>query len=108
MPIFFCYYYDRKDMTCNESKGIDYVTQMKLYNLIFWMVFLIVRYINKMVTDGGGGVLDGRHSNDCKHDIGPRLKSQPGYNFFANFCTNSYKQIHTIIIQIVCTNSYTV
>ena len=24
-----------------------YVTQMKLYNLVFWMVFLIVRYINK-------------------------------------------------------------
>ena len=74
---------------------------MKLYNLVFRMVFLIVRYINKMATDGGGGVLDGRHSDDCKHDIGDTI-------FFANFCTNSYKQIHTIIIQIVCTNLYTV
>jgi hypothetical protein len=41
---------------------------MKLYNLIFQMVFLIVRYINKMATDRGGGVADDRHSNDCKRD----------------------------------------
>jgi len=46
------------------------------------MVFLIVRYINKMATDGRGGVVDGRHSDDCKRDIGPRLKSQPGHIFF--------------------------
>jgi hypothetical protein len=42
------------------------------------------------------------------------LKSQPGFNFFTNFCTNSYKQIYTIdtncVVQIrtqcgFCTNS---
>jgi len=73
---------------------------MNLYNLVFRMVFLIVRYINKM-GDGGGGAMDGRQSDDCKRDIGPGLKSQPGYIFFTNFCTNSYKRIHTMDIQIV-------
>ena len=56
--------------------------------------------------------------------IGPGLKSQPGFFFFTNFCTNSYIRIHiicTFFIQIVwykfiqfihflyklyCTNSY--
>ena len=56
---------------------------------------LIVRYINKMATDGGGGGVGGRHIDDCKHDIGPGLKSQPGCNFFRQFLyefiqTNSY------------------
>jgi len=46
------------------------------------MIFLIVRYINKMATDGGGEAVDSRHTDDCKRDIGPGLKSQPGYNFF--------------------------
>jgi len=46
------------------------------------MVFLIVPYINKMATDRGGGAVDGRHGDDCKRDIGPGLKSQPGNNFF--------------------------
>jgi len=69
---------------------------MDLYNLSFWMDFLIVRYINKMATDGGGWVVDGRHSDNCKRNIGPVLKS-----CFANFCTNSNKRIHTIVIQIV-------
>jgi len=46
------------------------------------MVFLIVPYINKMATDGGGGVVDGRHGDDCKRDIGPGLKSLPGNIFF--------------------------
>ena len=27
---------------------------------------LIVRYINKMATNGGGGVVDGRDGDDCK------------------------------------------
>jgi len=63
--------------------------------------FLNLRYINKMATDGGGGTVDSRHSDDCKRDIGPRLKSQPEYIFFTNFGTNSYKRIHTIVIQIV-------
>jgi len=49
------------------------------------MYLILVRYINKMATDGGGGEVDGRHSNDCKPDIGPRMKSQPGYNFFREF-----------------------
>jgi len=35
-----------------------------------------------MATDIRGGVVDGRHSDDCKRDIGPRLKSQLGYNLF--------------------------
>ena len=60
-----------------------YATQMNLYNLIFRMDFLIVRYINKMATDGGGGAVDGRHWDDCKRDIGPWLKSLPGYIFFS-------------------------
>ncbi len=54
------------------------------------MVFLIVPFKNKMATDGGGGVGDNggggvgdnRHGDDCKRDIGHRLKSQPGNNFF--------------------------
>ncbi len=63
------------------------------------MVFLIVRYINKMLTDGGGGVVDGRH-DDCKRDIGPRISNLDTI-FLANFCTNSYTRIHAIVIQIV-------
>ena len=67
---------------------------MNLYNLIFWMVFLIllVRYINKTATDGGGGAVDGRHSDDCKRNIGPGLKSPPvSFVSYCNygFCTNS-------------------
>ena len=67
----------------------------------------------KMATDGGGGAVDGRHSKDCKHDIGPGLKSQHGNNFFANFCTNSYKRIHTnefiqLLHKLYSTISYTV
>ena len=59
--------------------GRLYVTRMKLYNLNFWMVFsiLLVRYMNKMATDGGGGVVAGSHSDDCKRNIGPGLKSPP-------------------------------
>jgi len=49
-------------------------------------LFLIVRYINKMATDRGGGAVDGRHSNDCKHDIGPGLKSPPVS--FVLYCKN--------------------
>jgi hypothetical protein len=35
---------------------------MNLYNLSSWMVFFffILRYINKMATDGGGGEVNGR------------------------------------------------
>jgi len=55
---------------------------MNLYNLVFRMVFLIVRYINKMATDEGGGVVDGGHSDVCKREIGPGLISQPGIQFF--------------------------
>ena len=51
--------------------------------------------VTKMATDGGGGAVDGRHSEDGKRDIGPGLKSQPGNNFIANFCMNSYNLIHT-------------
>jgi hypothetical protein len=51
-----------------------------------------------MATNGGGGVVDG--VTIASH-IGPGLKSQTGFFFFTNFCTNSYKRIHTIVIQIV-------
>ena len=58
---------------------------------------LIVRYINKMATDGGGGGVGGRHIDDCKHDIGPGLKSQPGCNFFSlifvRIYTNEFIQL---------------
>jgi len=74
---------------------------MKLYNLVFRMVFLIFGYIHKIAIDGGGGVVDGRHSDNCKRNIGPQLKSQRGYNFFTIFCTNLYKRIYAIVIQIV-------
>jgi hypothetical protein len=54
--------------------------------LVFRMVFLfpILRYINKMATDGGGGVVDGTYleRDDFKSDIGPGLKSQPDANLF--------------------------
>ena len=62
--------------------GWLYATRMNLYNLIFQMVSLIVWYINKMATDGCCGAVDGRQSGDCKCDIGPGLKSQPGYILF--------------------------
>ena len=48
----------------------------------FFEWFSYVYGIYKMATDGGGGAVDDRHSDDCKRDIGPGLKSQPGYNFF--------------------------
>jgi len=47
--------------------------------------FLIVQFINKMATDGGGGVVDGR-SNDFKRDIGPWLKYPPVS--FVLYCKN--------------------
>ena len=59
---------------------------------------LIVRYINKMATNGGGGVVDGV-TDDCK-PYWSRVEI-PTWFFFTNFCTNSYKRIHTIVIQIV-------
>jgi len=53
-------------------------------------------------------VVYGRHSNNCKHDIGPRLKSQPGYNFFSPI----FVRIHTnefiqLLYKLYSTNSYT-
>jgi hypothetical protein len=58
-----------------------------------------------MATYGGGGTI--------KSHFGPGLKSQPGCNsFFANFCTNSYKNCYTNCILRIrtrcgfCTNSY--
>jgi len=82
---------------------------MNLYNLVFRMVFLIVRYINKMATDRGGGVVAGRHSDDCKCNIGPGLKSQPGSDFFSLI----FVQIHTnefiqLLYKLYSTNLYTV
>ena len=39
--------------------------------------------------------------------IGPGLKSQPGFFFFfANFCTNSYKRIHTIVLPRLYENEH--
>jgi hypothetical protein len=62
---------------------------------------LILRYINKMATDGGDGVVDGRDGDDCK-PYWSRVEIPTWMQFlFTNFCTNSYKQIHTIGIQIV-------
>ena len=56
-----------KGMTiCNknefvQSQFLDGILNCPVqYNLFFWMVFLIARYINKMATGGGGGVVDGR------------------------------------------------
>ena len=41
--------------------------------------------VTKMATDGGGGAVDGRHSDNCKRNIGPWLKSPPGYVFLCLF-----------------------
>jgi len=62
-------------------------------------LFLIVQYINKMATDRGGGVVDGRHSVDCKRNIGPRLNSPP----VSFFCTVKidFVQIHWFIFEFV-------
>jgi len=82
---------------------------MNLYNLVFWMVFFIVPYKNKMGTDGGGGGVDGRHGDNCKRDIGPGLKSQPENNFFSLI----FVRIHSnefiqLLYKLYSTNSYTV
>jgi len=81
------------------------------------MVFsiLLVLY-DKMATDGGDGAVDGRHGDDCKPDIGPGLKSQPGNNFFRKFLyefiqMNSDNCYTNCIVRIrtqcgFCTNSY--
>jgi hypothetical protein len=62
---------------------------------------LIVRYINKMATDRGGGEVDGRDGDNCK-PYWSRVEIPTWMHFFfTNFCTNSYKRIHTIVIQIV-------
>ena len=100
------------------DKGDDYATPMNLYISRFSDGVLFsysTRYIKKMATDGGGGVVD----SDFKEDIGPGLKSQPGcktidqYEFiqlYKLYSTNSYNytncivQIHTIrtfFIQII-------
>ena len=42
---------------------------------------LIVRYITKMATNGGGGVVDGVTLTIASH-IGPGLKFQPGCKSF--------------------------
>jgi hypothetical protein len=77
---------------------------------------LIVRYINKMGTNGGGGVVDGVALRRLQAILVPGWNPNPDANlFFTNFCTNSYKQIHTIdtnsVVRIrtrcgLCTNSY--
>jgi hypothetical protein len=65
---------------------------------------LIVRYINKMATNGGGGVVDGVTLRRLQAILvpGSRVLIPTWFLFFfTNFCTNSYKRIHTILIQIV-------
>jgi hypothetical protein len=69
---------------------------MKLYNPLFQMVFLLYG-INKMATDGVGGVVDGRDGDDCK-PYWSRVEIPTWMQFFF---TNSYKRIHIIVIQIV-------
>ena len=61
---------------------------------------LIVRCINKMATDGGGGVVDGR---TIASHIGPGLKSQPGW---MQFFLLIFVRIHTN--ELYSTNSNTV
>ena len=75
------------------------------------MVFstLLVWYINNLATDGKGGAVDGRHGDNCKRNIGPGLKSQPGKNSFSLF----FVQIHThefiqLLYKLYCTNLYAV
>ena len=55
---------------------------MNLYISHFSDGVLILRYINKMGTNGGGGVVDGV-ATIASH-FGPGLKSQPGCKSF--FC----------------------
>ena len=69
---------------------------------------LIVRYIDKMATDGRGGVVDGETAMIASH-IGPGLKSQPGCHFVSRF----FVQIHTnefiqLLYKLYSKNSYMV
>ena len=65
-----------------EGDDYYYVTRMNLYISHFSDGVLILRYINKMGTNGGGGVVDGV-ATIASH-FGPGLKSQPGCKSF--FC----------------------
>ena len=89
---------------------------MNLYNLSFWMVFffLILRYIKKMATDGGGGVVDDRARRFQARIYWSRVEIPTRMQIFFSlifvyklYSTNSYNytnfivQIHTIIQIIV-------
>jgi hypothetical protein len=58
---------------------------MNLHNLNFWMVFffLILRYIYKMATDGGGGEVDGRGGDFKRVIMIPGRKLTPVSFVFA-------------------------
>ena len=52
--------------------------------------YLIVRYINKMATNGGGGVVDGVALRRLQAILVPgRNPNLVSFFFSANFCTNS-------------------
>ncbi len=78
-----------------------YATRMNLYNLVFRMVFLIVRYINKWPRTGEAGWWMVDTATIASAILVPGLNHNLDTIFFTNFCTNSYKRIHTIVIQIV-------
>jgi len=67
-------------------------------------------HINKMATDGGGRVVDGRHSDNCKHNIGPGMKSPPvsfvlytvKMDFVQIHWSNSYKSPNSFIMGHLC------
>ena len=80
---------------------------MNLYNLIFWMVFLLYNNINKMATNGGGRVGRQQRRQSIASHIDPGLKSQPGFFFpliFVRIHTNEFIQL---LYKLCSTNSYT-
>ena len=82
----------RRFFVCDWKKGDDYMSHGWICTyLIFWI--LILRYINKMGTNGGGGVADGVPLQRLQAILVPGWSPNLVF-FFANFCTNSYIQIY--------------
>jgi hypothetical protein len=88
--------------------GDDYATRMKLYNLVFRMVFLLYGIKIKWPLKEVVGWWMAETATIASH-IGPGLKSQPGCNLFLLICvrihTNEFIQL---LYKLYSMNSYTV
>ena len=92
----------------SNTGGVDYMHTNEFVQSCFSDGVLILRYINKMATDGGDGVVDGRDGNDCK-PYWSRVEIPTWMQFFSQ----SFVQIHTnkfiqLLYKLYSTNSYTV